>query len=403
MRSLVHGRAGGGRGWAAGRRGERYFELSCGSFPPEWLSTGSVSNQPITIRALNMLVMDVRSTIYDVAREAGVAASTVSRAYSRPGRVNAETAQRIFQAAERLGYRSGRLDGHQPRDRVAQRAIGLVIADVTNPFYGEIVKGAYEAAREGGHQLVLLHTKESPEVERETIERELKRVDGIVIASSRMNDSALRMIAKQKPLVLLNRIIPEASCVINDNEHGIRLAAEHLEALGHEQILYVAGPETSWSDGVRWRALRDAATELDLDVRRIGPTEPNVLAGLNAARQVAEFEATAVLAYNDLLAIGVVNGLRKLGFGVPEQISVVGFDNIVYDEMIDPALTTIASPLYRMGFTGMQNCIGLAQGARPVGGPLVLPVRLVIRASTAALRRARTSPARTTRVSAPAA
>ena len=351
-----------------------------------------------------MLAMDGRPTIYDVAREAGVAASTVSRAYSRPGRVNAETAQRVFQAAERLGYRSGRLGGTQPGDRAVQEAIGLVIADVTNPFYGEIIKGAYEAAREAGRQLVLLHTKESPEVERETIERELERVDGVVIASSRMNDSALRMIAKQKPLVLLNRIIPEANCVINDNERGIRLAVEHLEALGHEQILYVAGPETSWSDGVRWRALRDAATDLGLDVRRIGPTEPNVLAGLNAARQVAEFDATAVLAYNDLLAIGVVNGLRKLGFGVPEQISVVGFDNIVYDELIDPALTTIASPLYRMGFTGMQNCIGLAQGARRVGGPLVLPVRLVIRASTAQRRRTRTSPARgTTRVSAPAA
>jgi DNA-binding LacI/PurR family transcriptional regulator len=341
-----------------------------------------------------MFVMDGRPTIYDVAREAGVAASTVSRAYSRPGRVNADTARRVFQVAERLGYRCGRLDGPPPGDRVVQQAIGLVIADVTNPFYGEIIKGAYEAAHEGGYQLVLLHTKESPEVERETIERELDRVDGIVIASSRMNDSTLRMIAKQKPLVLLNRIIPEASCVVNDAERGIRRAAEHLEALGHEQILYVAGPESSWSDGVRWRALRDAATELDLDARRIGPTEPNVLAGLSAARRVAELDATAVLAYNDLLAIGIVNGLRKLGVGVPDKISVVGFDNIVYDEMVHPALTTIASPLYRMGFAGIQNCIGMAQGARLSGGPLVLPVRLVIRGSTAHRRRNRPSTAK---------
>ena len=337
-----------------------------------------------------------RPTIYDVAREAGVATSTVSRAYSRPGRVNAETARKVFQVAERLGYRSGRLDGTQPGDRVVQQAIGLVIADVTNPFYGEIIKGAYEAAREGGYQLVLLHTKESPEVERETIERELDRVDGIVIASSRMNDSALRMMAKQKPLVLLNRIIPEASCVINDSARGIRQTAEHLAALGHERILYVAGPETSWSDGVRWRGLRDAAIALGLDARRIGPTEPNVLAGLTAARRVAELDATAVLAYNDLLAIGILKGLRKLGVGVPEEISLVGFDNIVYDEMVHPALTTIASPLYRMGFAGMRNCIGMAQGARPTGGPLVLPVRLVIRGSTGRRRRSKAPPARGT-------
>jgi LacI family transcriptional regulator len=336
-----------------------------------------------------MLDMGRRPTIYDVAQEAGVAASTVSRAYSRPGRVHADTAQKIFQAAERLGYRSGPLDGQQPGDRPSHRAIGLVIADVTNPFYGEIIKGGYEAAREAGYQLVLLHTNESPEVERQTIERELAQVDGFVIASSRMSDSALRMIAKQKPVVLLNRTIPEASCVVNDNERGIRRAAEHLGALGHMQILYVAGPETSWSDGVRWRALREAAAELELDARRIGPNEPTVLAGLSAARRVAELDATAVLAYNDQLAIGIMKGLRKLGVAVPDQVSVVGFDNIIYDEMVEPTLTTIASRLYRMGFTGVQNSIAVANGTRPSGTPLVLPVRLVVRQSTAQYRAGR--------------
>jgi LacI family transcriptional regulator len=331
--------------------------------------------------------MERRPTIYDVAHEAGVAASTVSRAYSRPGRVHAETAQKIFQVAERLGYRSGRLDGPQAGDRVLHRAIGLVIADVTNPFYGEIIKGAHEAAREAGRQLILSHTNESPEVERETIERELEQVDGIVIASSRMTDSSLRMMAKQKALVLLNRIIPEANCVVNDNDRGIRRAAEHLGALGHERIYYVAGPETSWSDGMRWRALREAAAELELEARRIGPNEPTVLAGLSAARKVARLDATAVLAYNDALAIGVLKGLRKLGVAVPEDVSVVGFDNILLDELVEPALTTLAAPLYRMGFTGVHNCIAVAQGARHTGPPLVLPVRLVIRQSTAQRRR----------------
>jgi DNA-binding LacI/PurR family transcriptional regulator len=329
-----------------------------------------------------MCDMERRPTIYDVAHEAGVAASTVSRAYSRPGRVHAETAQKIFQAAERLGYRSGRLDGPQAGDRVLHRAIGLVIADVTNPFYGEIIKGAHEAAREAGRQLILSHTNESPEVERETIERELEQVDGIVIASSRMSDSSLRMMAKQKALVLLNRIIPEANCVVNDNDRGIRRAAEHLGALGHERIYYLAGPETSWSDGVRWRALREAAAELELDARRIGPNEPTVLAGLHAARRVAQVAATAVLAYNDPLAIGIMKGLRKLGVAVPDEVSVVGFDNIFFDELVEPALTTIAAPLYRMGFTGVQNCIAVARGARSSGTPLVLPVRLVVRQST---------------------
>lgn len=353
---------------------------------------------------LNMCVMERRPTIYDVAREAGVAASTVSRAYSRPGRVNADTAREVFRAAERLGYRSGRLDGQQPPVRPPQKAIGLVVADVTNPFYGDIIKGAYEAAREAGYQLILTHTNESPEVERQTIEHELAQVDGIVIASSRMTDSALRMVAKQKPVVLLNRIIPEANCVLNDAERGIHRAVEHLAALGHDRITYVAGPETSWSDGVRWRALREAAAELELETKRIGPHEPTVLAGFSAAQRLAELDATAVLAYNDQLAIGIVKGLRKLDIGVPEDVSVVGFDNIIFDELVEPQLTTIASPLYRMGLTGVQNCIAVAQGARPSGEPLVLPVRLVVRQSTAQRRRKSTSPARgTTRVSGSAA
>ncbi|WP_305783871.1 LacI family DNA-binding transcriptional regulator [Symbioplanes lichenis] len=327
--------------------------------------------------------MGQRPTIYDVAREAGVAASTVSRAYARPGRVNTDTARRVFAAAERLGYRTTRLDGGPPPGaRAAHEAIALVIADVTNPFYGEIIKGAYEAARRAGYQLVLSHTNESPEEERRTIERELAHVDGIVIASSRMTDSALRMMAKQRPVVLLNRILPEAICVVSDTRRGIHRAAEHLAALGHERIRYVAGPGTSWSDGTRWRALREAAARLGLDVRRIGPHEPTVLAGLSAARRVARADATAVLAYNDALAIGVMKGLRKLGVAVPADISVVGFDNILLDELVEPALTTVAAPLYRMGLTGVRNCIALAQGAHLSATPLVLPVRLVVRQST---------------------
>jgi LacI family transcriptional regulator len=327
--------------------------------------------------------MGQRPTIYDVAREAGVAASTVSRAYARPGRVNTDTARKVFEAAKRLGYRSDQLEAHQPDGRGVREAIALVIADVTNPFYGEIIKGAYAAAREAGYHLILSHTNESPEEERRTIERELTHVDGIVIASSRMTDSALRMMARQRPTVLLNRILPEASCLVNDNQRGIRRATEHLGALGHERITYVAGPEISWSDGMRWRALREAATELELDVRRIGPYEPTVLAGLGAARRVAQADTTAVLAYNDALAIGVMKGLRKLGIAVPDEISVVGFDNIIFDELVEPALTTVAAPLYRMGLTGVQNCIALAHGALPSSTPLVLPVRLVVRQSTA--------------------
>ena len=314
--------------------------------------------------------MEDRPTIYDVAKEAGVAASTVSRAYSRPGRVSAQTAIAVFEAADRIGYRARPLQRPSgPTAAPTTRAIGLVVADVTNPFYGPIIKGAYEAARKAGFLLMLSHTAESPRIERATIEQELAHVDGLVIASSRMSDSALRMMAKQKAVVLLNRSIPEVSCVITDNARGARRAAEHLSGLGHDAVGYLAGPETSWSDGVRWRGLRDAGRELGLDVRRIGPNEPTMPAGFQAARRVADAGLTAVVAYNDQLAIGLIKGLRHLGVAVPTDISVVGFDNILLDEIVEPALTTVAAPLFRMGQMGVQNCIAVTRGSVPSRPP----------------------------------
>lgn len=123
-----------------------------------------------------------RATIYDVATRAGVAPSTVSRAFSRPGRVNAETARHIFEVAEELGYRSAMLDGGQRRTRT--KAVSLVVSDVTNPFYAQVIRGAHEAAMEAGYALLLTHASEEGLVE------------GFVLASSRMPDASIRMIAK---------------------------------------------------------------------------------------------------------------------------------------------------------------------------------------------------------------
>ncbi len=341
--------------------------------------------------------MGDRPTIYDVAREAGVAASTVSRAYARPGRVNAETARAVFAAAERIGYRANRITGSLGRQT---GAVALMVSDITNPFYGEIIKGAEEAVRQAGYALLLSDTSETGPVEREVVERTLALVEGIVLASSRMSDSAIRMIAKQKPLVLLNRQISETSCIVADDPRGIRRAAEHLGALGHDTITYLAGPEASWAEGMRWRALREAAQELELRVRRVDPhDDPTMRTGHTAARRIADEGATAVLAYNDALAIGVIKGLRRLGVDVPGDVSVVGFDNVLLAEVVDPALTTVAAPMRKAGALGVGNVLALAAGAKSSGETLVLPVKLVVRESTGApaqRRRNSISPARGT-------
>jgi LacI family transcriptional regulator len=321
-------------------------------------------------------------TIYDVATAAGVAPSTVSRAFSRPGRVNADTAQRIRDVAEQLGYRTNPMA--RALSTAHTRMIALVIADITNPFYFEIIRGAQAAAAEAGHTMVLADAQESDRLEREALERALPMVDGIVLASSRMSDSAIRMMAKQRPMIVLNRAVLDVPSVVTDIPRGARRAMEHLGELGHDTITYLAGPEASWTDGMRWRSLREAAHELELKVTRLGPFAPTIEGGQEAAEQLRASPTTAVIAYNDMVAIGLMKRLAVMGLDVPGDVSVVGFDNTVGAHIVTPGLTTVAAPLRMLGTTAVKNVIALAGGARSTRRrPVVLPARLVVRESTA--------------------
>jgi LacI family repressor for deo operon, udp, cdd, tsx, nupC, and nupG len=200
-------------------------------------------------------------TIYDVARECGVAPSTVSRAFSRPGRVNAETAERVRVVAARLGYRTNPPARALSTGRSSM--VALVIPDVTNPVYFDITRGAEDAAAEAGYTLLLADFRETGHLEREAIDRAVPAVEGLVLAGPRISDSAIRWAAKQRPTVILNRAVTGLPSVVIDNPRGMRRAAEHLGELGHEAITYLAGPEASWTDGMRWRSLREACLELD--------------------------------------------------------------------------------------------------------------------------------------------
>lgn len=335
--------------------------------------------------------MATRPTIYDVAKAAGVAASTVSRAFARPGRVNAETAAKVFEAARELGYRSTVLPG---LITTRTRTLALVVTDITNPFYAEIIRGAHEAAADLGYTMRLSHTQEDPDVERAWIEHELPTVEGVVLASSRMSDSTIRTLAKQKPFVVLNRRLPEVPSLLVDNARGVRRALEHLGELGHRSVTYVSGPESSWTDGVRWQALREAGFELDIKVRRVGPVQkPTIDAGFGRVREILAQPTSAVIAYNDAVAIGVIKGLHRLGIEVPGDVSVIGFDNILLAEVIEPELTTVASPLRAQGETAVRNLIAMINGAQSSREPVVMPIRLVVRRSTAQRNLKRTSPA----------
>jgi LacI family repressor for deo operon, udp, cdd, tsx, nupC, and nupG len=330
---------------------------------------------------------NARPTIYDVAAACGVAPSTVSRAFSRPGRVNAETAERIRQVAAEMGYRTNPLARALPTGRTSLLAI--IVADVTNPFFFEILRGAEEVATPAGYTLLVADVQESVEAERQALDRTLPMVEGVVLATSRMSDSSIRVAAKQRPTVVLNRSMSDIASVATDNSRGMRRAAEHLGELGHTTITYLAGPDASWANGVRWQALREAAHELGLRARRLGPFAPTQAGGLSAAGALVGSPGTAVIAYNDLMAIGLMRGLVSLGIRIPEDVSVVGFDNIFGADFCTPQLTTVAAPLRQLGAVAVQTILNELRTPRvprsASRGPLktaLLPARLVVRSST---------------------
>lgn len=328
-------------------------------------------------------------TIYDVARAAGVAASTVSRAFSRPGRVNAETAARIRKIAADMGYRTNPLARALLTGRTS--VIALSIADITNPYYFGIIRGAQAAAIDAGYTMLLANAQESDRLEREALDRSIGMVDGIVLTSTRMSDTAIRKTAKLRPLIVLNRVVAGLPSVVTDHRHGMREAVAHLTELGHTWMTYVAGPEAAWADSVRWQALREIATERELRVHRIGPHPPTVAGGVAAAEDFRRQPTGAVIAYNDLMALGFMQGLTALGVKVPADVNVIGFDNIFGTELVSPGLTTVAAPLHTLGATAVRQLLAVIGGAPPeTGEPVMLPTRLVIRGSTGSFRRRRT-------------
>nr|MCW2728341.1 LacI family transcriptional regulator [Aeromicrobium sp.] len=327
-------------------------------------------------------------TIYDVAREAGVATSTVSRAFSSPNRVSASTREHVLAVASRLGYRPN------PHARALlsgrHHTVAMVVSDITNPHYFELIRGAEMRARASEYTLVLVNAEESPRLEWDQIQRLAPAVDGFVLAASRLPDENLRQIADQRPLVLMNRELRGHASVVLDHVRGCHQIVEHLASLGHTDLVYLGGPRNSWMAATRWGALRSAALALGIGARRIGPFTPKVTQGGAAADAAINSGATAVVAHNDLLAIGVVQRLAQRGVRVPDDVSVVGFDNIFAADLCTPSLTTLGGPHADVGRAAVEILLQAAGTTRGLDPPqVVLPTELVLRGSSGARRAAR--------------
>ncbi|RAY12731.1 LacI family transcriptional regulator [Actinomadura craniellae] len=323
-----------------------------------------------------------RPTIYHVAKEAGVSPSTVSRAMSNPGRVNAATVARVIEAATRLGYRTNPLARALPSGRTD--TLALFVSDITNPHFFGVIRGAEHQARAAGCTLIVGDTEESPEVEARNIERLGPSVDGFVIAASRMSDEEITKLSAGHRLVLVSRQVAEVPSVIVDHAEGTRQIVEHLASLGHRSIVFLAGPPRSWLGARRWESLTAAAGRHGVSAQRIGPFPPTLAGGGAAADAALGTGATAAVAHNDLLAIGVLRRCAERGVAVPEDLSVVGYDDIFGADFCSPPLTTLAGQFQESGRTAVDMLLAMRDrhGARPARNQVVLPSHLAIRRST---------------------
>ncbi|WP_318843150.1 DUF6807 family protein [Myceligenerans pegani] len=300
-------------------------------------------------------------TIGDVAAAAGVSRATVSRVMNGRSTVAADIAERVREAAESLSYRPSTAARNLALGRT--RTVALVMPDVGNPVFQQILHGVMAAADQDGYRVLVADTAEDQSQEAAIALEARLRCDALVLVSPRMSDDDLaRLVPDVEPVVVLNRQVPPlpgqdgraggapaAPSLVVDYEDAAVQVIDHLVSLGHRRLVYVAGPGASASDAQRRAGIRRAlAHHPGLDIQQI-PAGPDIAAGHAATGAVLAGRATAAVAFNDLVAFGLLAGLNEAGVAVPADISVAGFDDIDLARYATPALTTVAVPQSELG------------------------------------------------------
>jgi len=325
-------------------------------------------------------------TVRDVASASGVSISTVSRALSEPSRVASATRDRVLAAARDLGYEPNRAASGLRSGRTA--TLGVVVPDLENPYFASVTKGVQARAREHGYGVFVVDVEEDASREADEVRALLRQTDGVIVASPRGTDEELRALVARTPrgrAVLVNRRIDGVPSVTADDVAGAVRALDHLRALGHRRIAYVGGPETSWSDRMRREGLRRAAAADGapaVEVVDLGAFRPHVQGGYSAADLATGAGATAVVAYNDLVALGVEQRLRERGIPVPAEVSVLGFDDTFVATLASPPLTSVGTDLRAVGGAAVDLLVDRLREPDAPAGHVVRPTELVVRAST---------------------
>jgi LacI family transcriptional regulator len=338
---------------------------------------------------------DQPATLRDVASAAGVHPATASRALNPGTRllVSEETAQRVTEAAERLGYRPNSV-ARSLRTR-RSHTIGVLIPDLNNPLFPPIIRGIEDRLAEHGYVALIGNTDADPGKERLVFDQmRARHVDGFVLATATLNSPILAEAATAGlPLVLMNRTAQDYpfSSVSVDNEQGVRAAVAHLISLGHTRIGHIAGPQDISTGAARLRGYQEAMRSHGLAVNPgeiVYATGYTVEDGLRCGRELLEAadDLTAVVAANDMLAVGCYGALDALGLRCPEDISVIGFNDMPFVDRLHPPLSTVRFPHYQLGTEAARLLIERIESGE--GNPvkiLFLAPELIARGSTVAV------------------
>ncbi|WP_343232658.1 LacI family DNA-binding transcriptional regulator [Microvirga antarctica] len=318
-------------------------------------------------------------TITEVASLAGVSRATVSRTFSRPELLHADTTERVRAAAAQLGYVPNQVARALSTGRAGN--IALVVPDIANPFFPPLIRAAQARADSEGYAVFLGDSDERPEREDILLTKIAPQVDGFILASPRLDESRIRAHAARRPLVLINRDIDGLARVLMDVSSGIAQAVRHLADLGHRHIAYVSGPPASWANQERQSAAIAAAREFGMTLIAIAASRPTYQGGQAAATELAQTDVTATIAFDDLVAQGIMAGLAAQGLRVPDEMSVIGFDDVLASTTYPP-LTTVAAHCAEAGGQAVDLLTAILQGGSTPMDRILIPTELVVRATT---------------------
>ncbi len=331
-------------------------------------------------------------TLREVAQAAGVHPGTASRALNDETRslVRMETVERVLEVANRLGYKPNLLARSFKTRRT--HSVGIVIPDINNPLFPPMVRGVEDRLFQDGYVALLANTESDPDRQRRIFEGMVdRRVDGLVLATARRHDMGIAELDEEGiPVVLVNRVVEDRafSSVSVDDAAGIGMVVDHLRSLGHVRIAHVAGPQEISTGYARYGGFVSAmaASGVAADARWVRFSESfSIAEGELGARELLRMHdrPSAIVAGNDMLALGCYSAVERAGLACPADVSIVGYNDMPFIDRVSPPLTTVRIPHYELGVRAAELLLRRLRDPESPVEVVSLAPRLVVRGSTA--------------------